>query len=77
MLDVAANYEPAHAYYLKRAKKELNKIVDMLETLNFQFIQSQLDMILTPKNNRRYSKHVMVFAAELLCVSPAAYRMIR
>jgi hypothetical protein len=77
MLEVLVKHEPADIDYLAHVKKELNKIVDMLETPNFQLIQAQLDMILTSKNNLRYSKHVLVFAAELLCVSPAAYRMIR
>jgi hypothetical protein len=52
-------------------------MLDMLETPNFQFIHAQIQMLLTSKNNLRYSKHVMILAAELLCVSPAAYRMLR
>ena len=32
--------------------------------------------MLTSSNGRRYSKHVLIFAAELICVSPAAYRLL-
>jgi hypothetical protein len=57
--------------------KELNKMTDVFETPNFHFLLAQMQMLLIPKNNFRYSKHTSVLAAELLCVSPAAYRMIR
>ena len=39
--------------------------------------ENQLAMILTSDSNIRFSKSVLIFAAQLLCVSPAAYRMIR
>ena len=30
-----------------------------------------------PKNHRHYQKHILVFAAELYTVSPAAYRLLK
>ena len=42
-----------------------------------QFNQSQLQMLLSTQNKLRYSKHVVIIAVELLCTSPAAYRMLR
>ena len=38
---------------------------------------AQLEMLLIPPNKLRYTKYSLIFAAELLCVSPAAYRMLR
>ena len=35
-----------------------------------------MTIILTSSNKRQYSKASIILAAELLCVSPAAYRMI-
>ena len=59
------------------ALNELDKMEDMEGSPSFQFMRNQLSMILTPKNNLRFSKSALIFAAELLCISPAAYRMIR
>lgn len=75
VFDIISKHEPGNKEYLNQATKELNKMMDMLETPNFQFIQAQLKMLLTSKNNLRYSKHLLVMAAELLCVLPAAYSM--
>ena len=73
MLEIISKHEPGNKDYLKQATlKELNRRLDFLETPNFQFIKAQLQMLLSSKNNLHYSKHILVLAAELLCVSPAA-----
>ena len=33
--------------------------------------------MLTKSNGRRFTKYTLVLAAELFCISPAAYRMLR
>ena len=38
---------------------------------------AQTEMLLIPPNNLRYTNYSLTFAAELLCVSPAAYIMLR
>ena len=47
----------------------------MQDNPTYQLILEQL--ILTPINGRRYNKHLLILAAELLFISPAAYRMLR
>ena len=49
---------------------------ELLDSRAFQFIQDQLQLLLTPHNRRHYCKHTIVFALELLGVSPAAYRLV-
>ena len=36
-----------------------------------------MQLLLTKIKGRRFTKHNLVLAAELFCVSPAAYRMLR
>jgi hypothetical protein len=57
--------------------KELNSIDDLHNSSHFQFLMAQLEMLLTPSNRLQYTKYSLIFAAELLCTSPAAYRMLR
>ena len=50
---------------------------EVQECPQFQFLVAQLDNLLTPYNKIRYTKHLLILAGELLCISPAAYRMLR
>ena len=59
-------------------------VLDYLETLGvlhdspqFQFIQDQLQLLITPRNGHRSTKNSFILAAELFCISPFAYRMLR
>ena len=70
-------HQLSNSDYLAAASKALNRMMDMQKSSTLQFIQSQLQMLLTTKKNLRYSKHVIIIAAELLCTSPAAYGMLR
>ena len=60
---------------------DVNKVIKECEQIN-ELTGSQLSIfprtvtMTTSPNGRRYSKHVLIFAAELICVSPAAYRML-
>ena len=52
-------------------------MVELHDSPHFQFLQEQMQLLLTQPNGRRFTKHILVLAAELFCISPAAYRMIR
>ena len=43
----------------------------------FSFALEQLDLLITHKNGRRYNKDILVLAAEIINISPSAYRMLR
>ena len=61
----------------QKALDYLNCMDSYLEDPTFQFILEQLGLLLTHENGRRYQKHVLVFAAELFSVSPAAFRLLK
>ena len=77
VIEVVSNHTPSNADHLACAMAELTQMAITLKSPHLEFLQAQLQMLLTPKNNLRYTKHLLVFAAELLCISPAAYRMLR
>ena len=59
------------------AVKILEEIEELQDSTSCQFIIDQLQLLLTHPNGRRYTKHTLVFAVELWCISPAPYRMLR
>ena len=59
---------------LEKSIQELMEIEYLQENPTYQLILEQLQVILTQINGRQYNKH-LILAAELLCISPAAYRM--
>lgn len=70
--------------YVHKSQDVIDQVIDELSAISefehhpsFQFIQEQLQILSTPANGRRYTKNVLIFAAELLCTSPAAYRLLR
>ena len=70
-------YEPSNDDYLQKALKSLNSMETLLDSLTYQFLIDQFNLLLSKKHGRRYHKHVLIFAAELLNISPAAYRMVK
>jgi len=74
---VINNHSPSNCDHLNKSLQELNNIDDVANSSHFQFLLAQLEMLLTPPNKLRYSKYSLIFAAELMCISPAAYRMLR
>ena len=52
-------------------------MVELHDSPHFQFLEEQIQLLLTKPTGRRFTKHILVLAAELFCVSPAAYRMLR
>ena len=69
--------EPSNDDYLQKALKSLNSMETLLDSSTYQFLIDQFNLLLSKKHGRRYHKHVLIFAAELLNISPAAYRMVK
>ena len=61
---------------LEKSIHDLMEIEYLQDNPTYQLILEQLQLILTPINGRRYNKHLLILAAELLCISPADYRML-
>ena len=70
-------YEPSNDDYLQKALKSLNSMETLLDCSTYQFLTNQFNLLLSKKHGCRYHKHVLIFAAELLNISPAAYRMVK
>ena len=69
-------YEFKDADYLKSALQELSQM-SCSDLPHFQFVYSQLQLLLTHPEGRRFYRNLYVLAAELHNISPAAYRMLR
>ena len=69
-------YEFKDADYLKSALQELSQI-NCSDLPHFQFVYSQLQLLLSYLEGRRFDRNLYVLAAELHNISPAAYRMLR
>ena len=74
---VINSYEPLNEDNLKQALKYLESMADLHDSPHFQFVQDQLQLLLTPPKGRRLTKHSLIFAAEIFCISPSANRMMR
>ena len=77
ILSVINKHVADNSDHHNKALEELNSIEDLHALSRIQFLMAQLEMLLIPLNKLRYTKYSITFAAELLCVSPAAYRMLR
>ena len=69
-------YEFKNADYLKSALQELSQM-NCSDLPHFQFVYSQLQLLLTHPESRRFERNLYVLAAELHNISPAAYRMLQ
>ena len=49
----------------------------MLDSITYQFLVEQFQLLIFKKRGRRYHKHVLIFAAELFIISPAAYCVVK
>ena len=77
ILAVLDGHAPSTADRLNMIMSQLEELDEFQDDTHYQFIVSQLDLLTKPKNRRRFSKHIIVFAVELFGVSPAAYRLLR
>ena len=69
-------YKFKNADYLKSALQELSQM-SCSDLPHFQFVYSQLQLLLTHLEGRRFDRNLYILAAELHNISPAAYRMLR
>jgi hypothetical protein len=76
-MSVIDQHDPSNQDHQKAAMDELKEMEDLHDSPNYQFILDQLQLMLKPPSGRRYTKHTLVFAAELLGISPAGYRVLR
>ena len=74
---VMNSYDTPGKDLLEKSIQDLMEIEYLQDNPTSKLILEQLQLILTPINGRRYNKHLLILAAELLCISPAAYRMLR
>ena len=49
----------------------------LVDSTTFNVLMEQLHLLVTNKHGRCYNKHVLIFATEVLNISPAACRMLR
>ena len=76
ILSCIMEYEFKDTDYLKSSLEELNSM-SCSDSLHYQFLYEQLQLLLTPPKGRRFDKNLYVLAAELHTISPAAYGMLR
>ena len=78
ILSIVDNYQVSNANNLEKAMNELKQMTpEVQECPQFQFLEVQPDYLLTPSNKINYTKYLLILAGEFLCISPAAYRMLR
>ena len=56
---------------------ENEEFEELKESPSYGFFMEQFRLRLTTKNNRRYSKHLLLLAAEIVNVSTSSYRRLR
>lgn len=76
IMSCITEYEFKDADYLKSAVQELSHM-SCSDSPHFQFLHSQLQLLLTHPEGRRFDRNLYVLAAELHNISPAAYKMLR
>ena len=62
---------------IAKISNDLDSIAEYSHQPNIQFILKQLQMMIKPAQGRKYTKYILALAVPLLCVSPAAYRLLR
>lgn len=77
ILQAVDTHEVSNQSRLQAALHELKNMLEDVDSPCLPFLISQLELVLKAPTAYRYSKVILIFAAELLCTSPAAYRLIR
>ena len=76
ILSCISEFELRDTDYLNSALEILN-CMSCSDSPHYQFLYSQLQLLLCSPKGRRFDRNMYVFAAELHNISPAAYRMLR
>ena len=70
ILSTVDNYQVSDANHLEKAMNELKQMTpEVQECPHFQFLEVQLDYLLTPSNKINYTKYLVILARELLYLS--------
>ena len=78
IVDILIKHNNPSEAHFKKAVQELDLCEEFIDSPTFQFIQEQLQLFIKSHFQlKSYSKHTVIFALELMGVSPAAYRLIR
>ena len=77
IFSVLKDFEAESSDCQKIALNALESMDEYHDSPHFQFIRTQLQLLLCKPKGRQYEKHLVVIAAELHNVSPAAYKMLR
>ena len=76
IVSVVDNYENINNDYLTIVLESLDKMEDLHGSAHFQFLRAQIQLLLIAPKGRRFDKQILVVAAEIYGISPAAYKMI-
>ena len=60
-----------------KASNVLHDLDTLKDSPVYSFLLEQFQLLITNKYGRQYNKDVLILAAEILNISPAAYRMLR
>ena len=77
VIEKVSSFEPSDCDYWEKELKAIECMKLYTDSTTCTFLFEQFQILLTKKHGRRYNKHVLIFAAELFVISPAAYRMIK
>ena len=72
-----ADHEFENNDYLKNILESFDSMVDLHDSPYFQFLRAQIQLLLCSHKARRFDKQILVVAAELYSIAPAAYKMLR
>jgi len=76
IMSVIDNYDIKNSDHLKIILESLDKMEDLHGSAHFQFLRAQLQLLLNAPKGHRFDKQILVVAAEIYGISPAAYKMI-
>ena len=77
MINAAYKYEATNADIWNKASNVLRDLDTLKDSPVYSFLLEQFQLLITNKYGQRYNKDVLILAAEILNISPAAYRLLR
>ena len=78
LIDSTIKFEATNEAIWKKASILLESLdISDDDSSVMSFLLEQFHLVIRSKFGRRYNKHVLILAAEILNISPAAYRMLR
>ena len=78
LIDSTIKFEATNEAIWKKASILLESLdISDDDSSVMTFLLEQFHLMIRSKFGRRYNKHVLILAAEILNISPAAYKMLR